>query len=276
MLPDKEELNRLNALMTQSTIKEASEAAFRREQAENQRRLYGDRNRASLQNTVLTQAMKNSGGPFKGTSLEAQMLNILLDPNIPDDDQRKIAATQFLGKEKTVATPDGTYITPSYDVGAIRGESQEKPKTTFVPKPPVESEKRARFSLGNMRELEARANSYVPSFTESVVSEVAPESVVQLMASPDFKKFQNVADEWARNLVFLRSGATARDDEVQAAIRNYFPAVGDGPEEIQRKAEMRADAVKKAEEAYYRRLNGDEGSSGNRTLTFDPATGEFR
>ena len=64
--------------------------------------------------------------------------------------------------------------------------------------------------------------------------------------SPEFKDWKRNTDEWARNLVFLRSGATARQEEVDAAVQNYWPQPGDEPDDVKRKVAARKDAEEQA------------------------------
>jgi hypothetical protein len=54
-------------------------------------------------------------------------------------------------------------------------------------------------------------------------------------------------------MVFLKSGATARKDEVDRAVTDFWPVYGDDDKDIARKAENRKIAMKEAEDAYLKR-----------------------
>lgn len=68
-----------------------------------------------------------------------------------------------------------------------------------------------------------------PEFNPSSFEEFA-KSTTNWTASPEYQQYKSSADEWATNLVFLRSGATAREEEKSAAFNNYWPQPGDKEE----------------------------------------------
>lgn len=255
-------------------------------------------------NTVYTDpaAEAEQAGAFEGTGMEAQMLNIYLDPTIPPNDPRKQLAVQKLTQPRVVTTPEGTYAVPGYNLQQLQGMAQGGAAPApggdqgalygapagyggvpgFTPKPPpppTESERRGEFSVGNMRGLHAQASEYVPDVVSAAAGEWLPDAVKGYAQTPEYRGYHRLASEWAANWVFLRSGATARKDEVDAAVQNYWPQPGDGPEEVADKAAGREAAMAEAEQAYLDRIGGQpSGGSqdgGAVDFVFNPATGKL-
>lgn len=264
--------------------------------------------------TVYTDPEAEQAGAFEGTGMEAQMLNIYLDPTIPPNDPRKQLAVQKLTQPRVVTTPEGTYAVPGYNLQELQGMAQGgaapapgvaqsapygapavpggtqpaayggipgfTPKPPPAEKPPTESERRGEFSVGNMRNLDAQATDYIPDTISALANEWLPGAVKGYIQTPEYRSYNRLASEWAANWVFLRSGATARKDEVDAAVQNYWPQPGDDPDQVASKAAEREAAMAEAEQAYLDRIGGQpsggtSATDGEVDYVFNPATGKL-
>jgi len=70
-----------------------------------------------------------------------------------------------------------------------------------------------------------------PDFDPTAPEHVAGE-LSDFLASGDYQIYKAASDEWATNMVFLRSGATAREEEKAAAFKNFWPQPGNKPEAV--------------------------------------------
>ena len=95
-----------------------------------------------------------------------------------------------------------------------------------------------------------------------LASAYVPAAFEGHLTSSEFKKYRRNADEWARSQTLLKSGVTARPEEVEAAFTNYWPQPGDGPTEVRDKRLARERAMDEAEAAYVRRTNPNAATSG--------------
>lgn len=190
----------------------------------------------------LEKTKNNLGGMFAGTGIESQMLNIALDPNIPDSDPRKILAKQRLTRPQTVVTPTGTYSQPGYDLGEINGSSEgvtaspEQPPA-FTPKKKTDAENQAGGYYDRMiaaqSELDGLDDYNPATFRESVTG------LTNVTRSSKHQQFRQAADDWIRAKLRKESGAVIGDEEMRREYETYFPIYGDKPEVIEQKARAR-------------------------------------
>ena len=248
------EAAQINALLSQSNLAAAAEAAEQRRRAQETRELLRMRSQNTLSDgislAVAKEVMKAPESQF-GNGIEGKMLAIALDDSIPLDDPRKIAAMEYLGRDRTTTTPEGTTVTPGYSFDENGRIVPSEGKT--VDKPLSEAERRGTYTVGMMRNFHADGGSYIPGSFESLASDFIPASFSGLLTTPEFKKYKRNADEWARSATMLKSGVTARPDEVEASFINYWPQPGDGPNEVREKREARERSMSEAEAAYTRR-----------------------
>ncbi len=191
-------------------------------------------------------------GLFKGKSVEVQALNryLLQFPPEQREDKANKLAEQRLQRDITTVTPEGTYIRPGYDLGAV-GAPQGAPQAggqagqgTLIPKQPSERERTAGFVAGNLANLENRVRSVLDSedFDPSSAKHMAGQLPGgNFMVSGDFQMYRSAADEWATNMVFLRSGATARQEEKDTSFSNFWTQPGDKEETKLFKEKMRLE-----------------------------------
>jgi len=205
-----------------------------------------------------TAAGESGDLPFKGTSIEAQALNsqwpAAAAKGMTMEQYRQAVGAQRLGRETTIVTPQGTQVQPGYDLGFINtGEEGKSKDARFVPKPATDAQRRSEYTVSSMQEYDKRATDYTPTALEAIAYERGPGELKGGLVSNEFKEQRENAGEWAANMVFLKSGATARKDEVDRAVTDFWPAYGDDEEDVKRKAENRKIAMREAEEAYLSR-----------------------
>lgn len=201
---------------------------------------------------TMTDARSQGGGPYAGTGIEAQHLNNYMaykSGQLPKDDPRVAMAIDYLSRPKPVVTPQGTYMTPGYNIG---GGSPGGVPSGFVDKPLTEGERKAEYVNSNLSSLntmaekvlrdESGALRFKPGFWDKL-GESAPKALRGYLQSPEYKQYKSTADEWATLMVFLRSGATARQEEKDAAFENFWPQPGDDDNTINHKRKMREQAM---------------------------------
>lgn len=70
--------------------------------------------------------------------------------------------------------------------------------------------------------------------------------VTAIMQGEDYRKYQSAGLQWAANLLYLKSGATANPAEIQNTWREYFPQPGDSQGVKDAKAAARKAEVQNA------------------------------
>lgn len=202
-------------------------------------------------------------GAFAGTGIENQMLNIALDPNIPESDPRKIVARQRLERDLTTVTPEGTFIRPGYDlpnVSAPAPAAEQKPAeqpAQFVEKPPTEGQ--AKASGFHDRMISAQAELSSLGDYDPIASTEAALGATNVTATAEKQRFNQAANDWIRAKLRKESGAVIGDEEMAAEYRTYFPIYGDSKEVIEQKARARKvaeDAMLRDADPGYRKTAG--------------------
>lgn len=118
---------------------------------------------------------------------------------------------------------------------------------------PTEGEQRNAYASQNLLALNDAANQVItdnPDFDPANLFEpgLLP-GVGDYLASQPYRQFKSAADEWTTNVVFLRSGATAREDEKTSAFKNYWPQPLDDERTQANKELGRLEQMKRAYEA---------------------------
>jgi len=105
---------------------------------------------------------------------------------------------------------------------------------------PVEKDKISSYISNS---LTTASDAVVDILNSPDFDPASPEHIAgnlsNFLASGDYQKYKASADEWATNMVFLRSGATAREEEKKAAFENFWPQPGDKSEAIFFKTKLR-------------------------------------
>lgn len=215
-------------------------------------------------------AEQESTSQFQGTGVEQQMLNILLDQNIPDTDPRKQLARQRLSRPTTTVTPSGTYIQPGYDVNAALGgepTQQREIPPGFTPKPATGEEKKVKGYYDRMvnasNELSSLGNYNPVSNTEAV------RGLTNVTASPEKQRYQQAAADWIRAKLRRESGAVIAPEEMASEYTTYFPVYGDSPEVLAQKARARKQAEQAMLDAGPKQKGADEPSRPKTQAEFD-------
>ncbi|PLW69453.1 hypothetical protein [Pseudohalioglobus lutimaris] len=267
--------DRLNAILSQSSISEGSRAAEIRAREQAAARLQAQRTAADQAEFDAALAMKYGGGPFRGASMEAQTLNALWKQaeaqGMSREQFQAEIAQQRAQRPTSVSTPQGTYTNPGLDLSFMGVTPKGSTPEGFTPKNPTEGAKRGQYTVGTMEALDAQAPDYTPGPVESLANEYLPDSLKGFMQSGEYREANATADEWARTLVFLRSGATARQEEVDAAKQNYWPQPGDDDADVTRKKRLRTEAMLSARKAYIDKQQVPEGVD----FIFNAATGKL-
>lgn len=193
--------------------------------------------------------MSGGGGGFEGTGIEAQMLNIALDPTIPENDPRKIMAKQRLQRSITTVTPQGTYTNPGYDLEAINPYQSAEPPVPagYTSKKLTDTERKAggyyNRMIGAQIEIDELGDYNPVSASETSMG------ATNVTSTPNKQRYRQAANDWIRAKLRHESGAVIADDEMESEYRTYFPIFGDSPEVIEQKSRARALAERGMAEA---------------------------
>jgi len=196
------------------------------------------------------------GGAFVGKNIEAQMLNLYLSTfkEGPERDAERLRlARQRLQRPSQISTPHGVYTRPGYNLagggaggGANGADDAANPLGKFTPKDPSEGMRKDLFSAGNMAafdsELDAleKTEGFDPT---SIGVGLAGFPGTAGLVGAEADAYNSAADGWTRLYVMLISGATAREEEVVASHKLFFPRVGGDPSSIKGRAMRRKVAM---------------------------------
>ena len=223
------ELAEINAILSASNIPGLADQAEQRERQAIAMKLAQQKSAADLQKALMVQAMKDraKGNGFQGNSMDAQMLNIWNNPEIPADSPLKQQAQRYLSRPTTYTVGDQQFVRPG-----ILGEE------TATDNPLSESERQKLAQLDIMRSVNASASSYVPDFGETVAESYLPTGPDSWFQSSDYRRMMTDAQAWSNVAAKLLYGA-ASDEEFNRTLSTYWPEQGDDPATIQRKANLR-------------------------------------
>ncbi len=171
------------------------------------------------------------------------------------DQQHKIPAYEYTDYSQAPPTAGGT-ATPT--PAATDDAAQDT-----VQKPDTEREMTATYTVAQMRDASKAATGFVPRLFESYAEYTGP--LKGFLQSDNYKTYKNNAAQWTQSKVFLQSGATAREDEIERDFETYFAQPGDSPDIVKEKAQMREASMDNAEKAYLASARATAG--GNATPT---------
>jgi hypothetical protein len=251
-----ENMGEINAYLSASSIPEASLAARERQRQQEASSISRANSESDFNRAGMVQAAKNSAdgntGPFRGKSMSAQVYNSLvrqaMEQGMTQEEAVDAISLQFAAQPKTISTPEGVTVTPGLNTDFATGNRTPPPQV--VPKKLTEGQKRGKYVTENLRKLDSKSTDVVPSLAGEIIRGVMPESVQSSITAADLLESRENASEWAATLVFLRSGATARADEVERVLGNFFPVAGDDDDAVKRKKQDRKDAMVTARDAY--------------------------
>lgn len=210
----------------------------------------------------VTPPQEQPAGMFEGTGMQAQLMNSLssADPNV-----RALAFSE-LTKQRTIATPQGTYTVPGSDpailngiiqgagfdpIGMAAGQDGQDGPATFTRKPPTESQSNSLGFFNQMglahRQMEEILAS--PDFdSASVVLQALQRdgltpNFANQFATPEEQAFASAAERFIRGKLRKESGAVIGAEEAMKEYRAFFPQVGDGDLVRSQKGDARRQAL---------------------------------
>lgn len=200
-----------------------------------------------------------SGGPFRGTGLDAQAMNILLqgDPNSPayaaawaHYSQPRVQVDPKTGATVTVR-PDMSHFRPPAGMSAAPTVERTPGETTEFS---ADESKAAGFS-DRMSAANAVLDNLEGQGTDATGALLgAVPFVGNYLQSPEYQQFDQARRDFINAQLRRESGAAIAPSEFESANKQYFPQPGDGPEVIAQKREARRLAIqamkRSAGEAY--------------------------
>ena len=237
------ELNEINAILSASNIPAMAEQADRREREALAMRLAAQKQESSFAQAVMLQAMKDraKGDGFQGTSMEAQMLNIWNDPDIPATDPRKIQAQRYLSRATTYSVGDTTFTRPG-----ILGEVTQ----TDVPTD-TQIAASAAVALGdaNKKSTGVAGQGKTEANWWDLGVSMIPFVDGSFMQSDAWRNQNVAAEAWTETYAkTIKGGGQVTDDDRAQVRETYWPKEGDDTEQINLKAKLRLNTEQQARE----------------------------
>lgn len=207
---------------------------------------------------------KQGAGPFGGTSVEAQALNMLIANGTLSQQQ---AAELAAGK--TITNPaDGSvmFMTPSGLFGQRPGQPPQpvgapgaappagaapQPGSGMIPVTPpkpvqmTEGQSNAALYADRMREADATitSNEKAGMSIGGKALEAVPGGAGNYLQSDEYQLFEQARRNFINAVLRRESGAVIADSEFANAEKQYFPRPGDSEAVIKQKAANRRSAI---------------------------------
>jgi hypothetical protein len=229
----------LNAILSQSSIKEGSESAQLRSREQAAQRLQSRRQASDDATLGATLGARYGGGNFKGSGMMAQMLNIWNDPDIPRGDPRKEQAYAFLSAPETTSMGDGsTRVRP----GILGGEETTNRKPT-----PIEVAATNAVSLSDANaNVTPNAGSVEANWWDAAAAQI-PFMDERFYQSQAWKNQQAAAEAWTETFAkSIKGGGQVTDDDRKQVRETYWPTESDDPAQISIKAQLRKNVEDRA------------------------------
>lgn len=200
-------------------------------------------------------ATKSASG-FSGNSMDAQMYNVLMDPNASE--QQRAAANHYFGKPKyqMIEGPDGPQLlavpgqVPNLNGAQSAPDAAMRPTSPQIVaqgvEKPTEGMRAARGYLDRMNASEAIIQKFESEgYTSPTLFEkqAIGTSVEGFVLGEDDQQVLQAQRDWARAKLRKESGAVIGPQEMADEIRTYFPQPGDSEAVIKQKAEARKQAA---------------------------------
>lgn len=131
------------------------------------------------------------------------------------------------GQAVPIMGPDGKPVR-----GTTAGAGGSKPLT--------EGQAKGSLFLGQMRSATTELDK-LPTVSP-VSTAMTGNTMTNWAAGKDAQKVAQLQNQWAEAYLRAKTGAAATEGEVKGNIRTFFPVVGDGPEVIKQKNQMRRQA----------------------------------
>lgn len=244
-----------------------------------------------------TIAKLNSGVEYKVQDVGGQLVRY--NPNDPNAKPEVI----FTGNQQTKPLSQEAQLTADFKAGLIDKDTYERAMAKKIA--PTEKNYK-QFQLQNAAFADRMQNagslvgevtgkegfepiSKASSFFKGVPSFGLGEVIGNAILSEDQQKFKNAAQEWIRAKLRKESGAAIGVKEMEDEYATYFPVVGDKPEVIKQKEQLRKVATESMikqsqgayEDEYGNPIQSTEAASPSQkiqegTTATNPKTGEKR
>jgi hypothetical protein len=271
--------DRLNAIMAHSSLETGPVMAAMRAREQAAARLQRQRNAADTADTAMALGIRyGSGGPFKGTSMDAQSLNamwkVAQQQGMTKDQFMAEVGKQRMSRPTNITTPEGTYTRPGMDFSFMgQGGGQGGPAGDFTPRNQSGDEKRGNLAVAQIQS--ASPGSHRPGFLEEFAQENFPASVASLFTTDEYALSLAEQRQYLTNLIYLQSGAAAGAQEVEDRRLEFFPQNNDSKEVIAKKAQNLEAFKQDAAAAFQSRRGGQPGGQpGGVDYIFNPETGK--
>ena len=115
---------------------------------------------------------------------------------------------------------------------------------------PTEYERKAKLLLAEMTDAEKQYETVAGKGESSIWNSVLDSSpLTRVFTDEQFRQREAAGLRWAQNFLYLKSGASATNEEVRKTFVQYLPQPGDSQAVVDQKAEARAQAVVNVAEA---------------------------
>lgn len=220
-------------------------------------------------------------GPFQGSSVNGQALNILLDPRADPSSPTYAAAYQEAYGPRTITQADGTIVTiqPAAPSGVRAPGAQAPAPSSAAPavsapttspgvsasaaapevsQTPAATVTRVPSTSGPLTEAQSRANMFGNAMTEGhrilegtsipgnatlLAWRNAPESIVNMGLDENDQRYFNALRQFAAGVLRKETGAAFSAGELLDVQSRFFPMPGDTLIVRQQKARARQQAI---------------------------------
>ena len=218
------------------------------------------------ENATALEEAKRGDGAFRGTSMDAQVMNILLSATADTSSREYAAAYAYMAQPKTnfdQATNRLTTINP--DMSAFRTpapassqpeQTQEggEEETSSVPRVQIEqvAPRPARFTEGQgksagfanrMHDAEKTLSSFQAEGLSAAGRFKEALPLGNYLQTPEYQQYAQARRNFINAQLRRESGAAIAPSEFTSAEKQYFPSPGDGPEVIKQKEKNRRIAI---------------------------------
>jgi hypothetical protein len=208
---------------------------------------------------------KPAGGPFAGTGMDAQALNIVAayeqrkaqgQPTTPQDDYVYALARRELEQARVVGTPETGFTQvqppplPQYPGASGQApqqpgtpQAQVQPLTPPAPKPATQDQTTAAAFANRIAEANQRLMEVDTLGADGWAAFLSRFPGGNYLQSPEWQKYDRDRRDFINAVLRRESGAAIGAAEFDSANQQYFPQPGDKPEVIEAKRRARELAL---------------------------------
>ena len=228
---------------------------------------YGQRNTLTGQISGYQKPKDASGGPFEGTAMDAQALNVLLGGD-PNSDVYAAAYAHYGQPKVSIDPTTGQIVTTRPDMSPYRSPASQAPQTpqpeplatpavTTTAVPGATVTRTSGPSTGKFSETQYVSALYADRMTDSgaVLDALDSEGTAfwanvknavpggNFFQSSEYQQYDQARRDFINATLRRESGAVISDDEFDNANKQYFPQPGDKPQVIAQKRRNRKTAI---------------------------------